>query len=237
MGKYLKQQDAVVVFSGGQDSTTILGWALNTFRNVTALSFNYGQKHSVELEQAKKIASKLDVEHYIMDVSLLNQLAPNALTRTDIKVCSFEDVEKEKEPNTVVRGRNGLFTWLASIYASTHDIQNVVLGVCEADFSGYVDCRDTFIKSLQTSVSLGIDDRLKIHTPLMFLDKVETWELAHDEGILDIVIEDSHTCYEGDRTSLLGCQKCPACKLRNDSLFKFAELYDIDLTKYGISRD
>lgn len=234
MSKHLKEQSAVVVFSGGQDSTTCLGWAKQTFGKVVALSFNYGQKHSVELQQATKIAKMMQVEHYVMDVELLNQLAPNALTRTDIEVVHPEDMVKNEEPNTVVRGRNGLFLWLASIYASTHGYENVVTGVCETDFSGYIDCRDQFIKSLNVAINLGIDSNIKIHTPLMWLDKVETWELANEVGILDIVIKESHTCYNGDRTSLLGCQHCPACNLRNKSLFEFARRNNIDLSVYGI---
>lgn len=234
MSKHLKQQGAVVVFSGGQDSTTCLGWAKQTFGKVVALSFNYGQKHSVELQQATKIAKMMEVEHYVMDVELLNQLAPNALTRTDIEVVHPEDMVKDEEPNTVVRGRNGLFLWLASIYASTHGYENVVTGVCETDFSGYIDCRDQFIKSLNVAINLGLDSKITIHTPLMWLDKVETWELANEVGILDIVIKESHTCYNGDRTSLLGCQHCPACNLRNKSLFEFARRNNIDLSVYGI---
>lgn len=234
MSKHLKEQSAVVVFSGGQDSTTCLGWAKQTFGKVVALSFNYGQKHSVELQQATKIAKMMEVEHYVMDVELLNQLAPNALTRTDIEVVHPEDMVKNEEPNTVVRGRNGLFLWLASIYASTHGYENVVTGVCETDFSGYIDCRDQFIKSLNVAINLGLDSKITIHTPLMWLDKVETWELANEVGILDIVIKESHTCYNGDRTSLLGCQHCPACNLRNKSLFEFAKRNNIDLSVYGI---
>ena len=235
MSNYLRNQNAVVVFSGGQDSTTILGWALNTFNKVTAISFNYGQKHTIELEQAKKITKKLGVEHYIMDVSLLNQLAPNALTRTDIKVCSHKDVVEGEEPNTVVRGRNGLFAWLASIFASTHNAKNIVLGVCEADYSGYRDCRDTFIKSLQTAIDLGVEEGIKIHTPLMFLDKCETNKLAYDMDILDIVVQDSHTCYNGDRSSLLGCNECPACKLRNEGFREFQRVYRVDMKEeFGI---
>lgn len=235
MSKYLKNQKAVVVFSGGQDSTTILGWALKTFGKVVAISFNYGQKHTIELQQAKKIAKKLNVEHHILDVSLLNQLAPNALTRQDIDVCSYKDVVKGNEPNTVVRGRNGLFTWLASIFASTHEIENIVLGVCEADYSGYIDCRDTFIKSLQTAINLGIDEKIKIHTPLMFLDKCETNKLAYDMDILDIVVKYSHSCYNGNRDTLLGCQECPSCKLRNEGFKQFQEQYNVDMNKeYGM---
>ena len=237
MSKHLKGQDAVVVFSGGQDSTTCLGWAIEKFNRVVALSFNYGQKHSIELQQATKIAKDLGVEHYVMDVSLLNQLAPNALTRTDIEVVNGKDVKDGEEPNTVVRGRNGLFLWLASIYASTHGIENVVTGVCETDFSGYIDCRDVFVKSLNVAIGLGMDDKITIHTPLMFLNKVETWELAQECNVLDTVIKDSHTCYNGDRTSLLGCKTCPACMLRNKSLITFAEGHNVDLTQYGITQE
>lgn len=235
MSNFLKQQRAVVVFSGGQDSVTCLGWALRTFKDVVAVSFNYNQKHSVELKQAKKITKKLNVEHHILDVSLLNQLTPNALTRNNIDVCHHSEVEEEKEPITVVRGRNGLFGWLASVFASTHKIENVVLGCGQADSSGYIDCRDTFIKSLQVAVNLGIDDNITIHTPLMFLDKCETNKLAYDANVLDIVIKDSHTCYNGDRSSLLGCNTCPACYLRNKGFREFSEKYNIDMEEeYGL---
>lgn len=234
MSKHLKEQGAVVVFSGGQDSTTCLGWAKDTFGKVVALSFNYGQKHSVELEQATKIAKMLNVEHYVMDVSLLNQLAPNALTRTDIQVVHSDELVDGEEPNTVVRGRNGLFLWLASIYASTHGLENVVTGVCETDFSGYIDCRDQFIKSLNVAINLGMDDKIKIHTPLMWLDKVETWALSNEVGILDIVVQESHTCYEGDRNDLLGCGVCPACNLRNKALKEFADTNNVDLAELGV---
>lgn len=235
MSKHLKGQDAVVVFSGGQDSTTCLGWAIEKFNRVVALSFNYGQKHSIELQQATKIAKDLGVEHYVMDVSLLNQLAPNALTRTDIEVVNGKDVKDGEEPNTVVRGRNGLFLWLASIYASTHGIENVVTGVTATDYSGYIDCRNSFILSLNASINLGLDEKIVLHTPLMWLDKTETWELSQECGVLETVIKDSHTCYQGDRTSLLGCGECPACHLRNRSLHKFAQTHEVNLEEYGVN--
>ena len=190
--KFLKSQSAVVTLSGGQDSSTLLFWAKKTFREVIAVSFNYGQKHSIELEKAKNIAKIAGVEHHILDVSLLNQLAPNALTRVDIEVPKF-DGELEGEPNTVVRGRNGLFAWITSIFASTHNITNVVLGVCQTDFSGYIDCRDMFVKSLQTAINLGVDDKIVIHTPLMWLDKIETWQLADELGVLDIIEKYDYT--------------------------------------------
>lgn len=234
MSKHLKKQSAVVVFSGGQDSTTCLGWAINKFNRVVALSFNYGQKHSIELQQATKIAKDLGVEHYVMDVSLLNQLAPNALTRTDIEVVNGKDVKDGEEPNTVVRGRNGLFLWLASIYASTHGIENVVTGVTSTDYSGYIDCRNSFISSLNASINLGMDEKIVLWTPLMYLDKAEIWKLSYDLGIFETVLRESHTCYQGNREELTGCGVCPACELRNNGLQRFAEESGVDLTQYGI---
>lgn len=234
MSKHLKGQDAVVVFSGGQDSTTCLGWAIEKFNRVVALSFNYGQKHSIELQQASKIAKDLGVEHYVMDVSLLNQLAPNALTRTDIEVVNGKDVIDGEEPNTVVRGRNGLFLWLASIYASTHGIENVVTGVTATDYSGYIDCRNSFISSLNASINLGMDEKIVLHTPLMWLDKAEIWKLSYDLGVFETVLRESHTCYQGNREELTGCGVCPACELRNNGLKRFAEESGVDLTQYGI---
>ena len=218
--KFLKSQSAVVTLSGGQDSSTLLFWAKKTFREVIAISFNYGQKHSIELEKAKNIAKIAGVEHHILDVSLLNQLAPNALTRVDIEVPKF-DGELEGEPNTVVRGRNGLFAWITSIFASTHNITNVVLGVCQTDFSGYIDCRDMFVKSLQTAINLGVDDKIVIHTPLMWLDKIETWQLADELGALDIIEKETHTCYQGIQG---GCGTCPSCVLRERALKKYKQL-------------
>ena len=218
--KFLKSQSAVVTLSGGQDSSTLLFWAKKTFREVIAISFNYGQKHSIELEKAKNIAKIAGVEHHIPDVSLLNQLAPNALTRVDIEVPKF-DGELEGEPNTVVRGRNGLFAWITSIFASTHNITNVVLGVCQTDFSGYIDCRDMFVKSLQTAINLGVDDKIVIHTPLMWLDKIETWQLADELGVLDIIEKETHTCYQGIQG---GCGTCPSCVLRERALKKYKQL-------------
>ena len=217
---FLKGQKAVVTLSGGQDSSTLLFWAKEVFAEVVAVSFSYGQKHSIELEKAKNIAKIAGVEHHVLDVSLLNQLAPNALTRVDIEVPKF-DGELEGEPNTVVRGRNGLFAWITSIFASTHNITNVVLGVCQTDFSGYIDCRDMFVKSLQTAINLGVDDKIVIHTPLMWLDKIETWQLADEPGVLSIIEKETHTCYEGVEG---GCKICPSCVLRERALTKYKKL-------------
>lgn len=225
----LKLQSAVVTLSGGQDSSTLLFWAKRTFGEVIAVSFSYGQKHTIELEKAKKIAKIAGVEHHILDVSLLNQLAPNALTRVDIEVPNYVE-NLESEPSTVVRGRNGLFAWITSIFASTHNISNIVLGVCQTDFSGYIDCRDMFVKSLQTAINLGVDEKIVIHTPLMWLNKVETWQMADELGVLNIIENETHTCYQGVEG---GCHTCPSCVLRERSLVKYKELKKKHRSVYG----
>lgn len=223
---YLKNEKAVVTLSGGQDSSTLLFWAKQNFGEVIAVSFDYGQKHSIELQKAKKIAKIAGVEHHVLDVSLINQLAPNALTRSDIEVPNFTEHLKD-EPCTVVRGRNGLFAWITSIFASMKGIKNVILGVCQTDFSGYIDCRDMFTKSLQVAINLGIDKDIIIHTPLMWLDKVETWQLADELGVLDIIEKETHTCYQGVDG---GCGKCPSCVLRERALKKYKKLKE-DMNK------
>lgn len=204
---------AVVVFSGGQDSTTCLFWALKNFEEVIAVTFDYGQRHKLEIECAKEIAAELNVEHHILDMGLLNQLAPNALTREDIPVQAGVDGAL---PNTFVEGRNMLFLTFASVLAKVKGAKHIVTGVCETDFSGYPDCRDVFIKSLNVTLNLAMDYEFVIHTPLMWLDKAQTWELADQLGRLDYVREKTLTCYNGIKGS--GCGECPACKLRNRGL-------------------
>lgn len=210
--------DAVVVFSGGQDSTTCLFWALKKFDKVYAVTFDYNQKHKLEIECAKKIAKDLNVEHTILDMGLLNQLAPNALTRSDIKI---EAGKKGELPNTFVEGRNMLFLTFAAVFAKVHGARNIVTGVCETDFSGYPDCRDVFVKSLNVTLNLAMDYQFIIHTPLMWIDKAQTWELADSFGKLDYVRNNTLTCYNGIIGD--GCGECPACKLRKHGLDKYLE--------------
>lgn len=211
MGK----EKAVVVFSGGQDSTTCLFWAKERFDEVIAVTFDYGQRHRLELECAADIAKDLNIPHHILDMSLLNQLAPNALTRGDIEI-----TEKDGEPpSTFVEGRNLLFLSFAAVLAKQYDARHIITGVCETDFSGYPDCRDVFIKSLNVTLNLSMDYSFVIHTPLMWLDKAETWELADDLGAFDYVRERTLTCYNGIKGS--GCGECPACKLRKNGLNKY----------------
>ena len=207
---------AVVVFSGGQDSTTCLFWALKNFDEVIAVTFDYGQRHKLEIECAKEIAAELNVEHHILDMGLLNQLAPNALTREDIPVQAGADGAL---PNTFVEGRNMLFLAFAGVLAKVKGAKHIVTGVCETDFSGYPDCRDAFIKSLNVTLNLAMDYEFVIHTPLMWLDKAQTWELADQLGRLDYVREKTLAGYNGVKGD--GCGQCPACKLRSRGLEKY----------------
>lgn len=209
----LKQKKAVVVFSGGQDSTTCLFWAMERFEEVEAVTFDYNQRHSLEIECARKITKELNIPHHILDMSLLNQLAPNALTRSDIAVVDGEEGEL---PSTFVPGRNLLFMSFAGVLASQIGAKHIITGVCETDFSGYPDCRDVFIKSLNVTLNLSMDQSFVIDTPLMWLNKEETWELADNLGGFDFVREKTLTCYNGIIAD--GCGECPACKLRKKGL-------------------
>lgn len=212
----LKEEKAIVVFSGGQDSTTCLFWAKEQFKEVEAVTFDYGQRHRLEIECAKEIAKEVGVKHHILDMSLLNQLAPNALTRDDIEVGEGKNGEL---PSTFVPGRNLLFLSFAGVLASQVGAKHIVTGVCETDFSGYPDCRDVFIKSLNVTMNLAMDDTFVIHTPLMWLTKAQTWELADQLGVLDFVRNNTLTCYNGIIAD--GCGECPACKLRKRGLEEY----------------
>ena len=210
----LKGEKAIVVFSGGQDSTTCLFWALKTFKEVEVVTFN--QRHKAEIECAKKIAEDFNVKHHVLDMQLLNQLAPNALTRDDIEIFEGED---GKLPSTFVPGRNLIFLSFAAVLASQVKAKHIITGVCETDFSGYPDCRDSFIKSLNVTINLSMDKQFVIHTPLMWLNKAETWKIADELNVLDYVREKTLTCYEGVIGD--GCGECPACKLRKRGLDKY----------------
>ena len=207
------KQKALVVFSGGQDSTTCLFWALKQFEEVEAVTFNYGQRHSLEIECATNIAKKLQVKHHILDMSLLNQLTESALTRQSIEIV---DGKEGSLPSTFVPGRNILFMSFAAVLAYQIGAQHLVTGVCETDFSGYPDCRDTFMKSLNVSLNLGMERNFIIHTPLMWLNKAEVWALADKLEAFDYIREHTLTCYNGIIAD--GCGECPACKLRQRGL-------------------
>ena len=190
-----KPTKAVVVFSGGQDSTTCLFWAKQKYEEVIAVSFDYGQRHVKELECAKAICKKHGIEHHIMDMGLLGQLAPNSLTRTDMEV--DHDAPEVGTPNTFVDGRNMIFLTFAAVFAKQRGIHVLVTGVSQSDFSGYPDCRDVFIKSLSATLTLAMDYACDIITPLMWIDKKETWQMADELGVVDIIKNETLTCYNG----------------------------------------
>lgn len=208
----MKREKAVVVFSGGQDSTTCLFWAKENFAEVEAVTFKYGQRHALETEIAASIAEELGVRHHLLDMSLLGQLAPNALTRDDIEIKQDEGAL----PTTFVDGRNLLFLSFAAVLAKQIGAKHIVTGVCETDFSGYPDCRDVFIKSLNVTLNLAMDYPFVIDTPLMWLNKAQTWELADRLGAFEFVRDRTLTCYNGIPAA--GCGECPACKLRANGL-------------------
>ena len=212
---------AVVVFSGGQDSTTCLLWARQRYKEVIAVSFDYGQRHKAELDCAKEITDELKVEWHVMDMSLLNQLAPNSLTRSDIEV--EENAPENGVPNSVVDGRNMLFLTFAAVFAKQRGITDIITGVSQSDFSGYPDCRDVFIKSLNTTLNLAMDYTFCIETPLMWIDKADTWKLADDLNGLSLVREKTLTCYNGVKGG--GCGNCASCKLRHKGYEEFLSRY------------
>jgi 7-cyano-7-deazaguanine synthase len=228
-----KSKSALVLFSGGQDSTTCLAWALDKFSHVETVAFNYNQRHVVELECRKVVlqniraqfpewADKLGEDH-LLDIPVLGSISDTALTQ-DREI----EFSKSGLPTTFVPGRNLLFLTLASAIAYRRGIEVLVGGMCETDFSGYPDCRNETIKSQEKTLSLGLDYPLIIETPLMWIDKAATWKLANDIGgnrLINIIKNDTHTCYLGDRSVShdwgFGCGTCPACELRKAGWNKF----------------
>lgn len=202
----------LVVLSGGQDSTTCLFWAIKKYgkENTSAVGFDYGQRHKAELGCAEKICADAGIGFEVIPTPIISQLSANALTRDDIEV--DEKKPEGTPPNTFVEGRNLLFLSYAAIYAKTHGITDIVTGVCETDFSGYPDCRDMFVKSLNVTLNLAMDYNFVIHTPLMWIDKKQTWAMADELGVLDIVKNETLTCYNGIKGD--GCGHCPSCELR-----------------------
>ena len=205
---------ALVVFSGGQDSTTCLQWAKNRYEKVSAITFDYGQRHAIELEQSKWLCQQLSIPQKIVNISFLDQLADSALLGHG----DMNSFNAKGLPASFVPNRNQLFITLAHAYAQKISATILVLGVCQADFSGYPDCRQVFIDAIEKASNLGSDDHIRIETPLMDLDKGDIFALAEQEGCLDWVVEHSHTCYHGDRSQRqawgYGCNACIACDLR-----------------------
>ena len=224
---------ALVLFSGGQDSTTCLAWALDRYETVETIGFDYGQRHSVELECRNTVIEefrlnfpawsvRLGMDH-MLDIKLLGQISDTALTES-----KAIEVQKNGLPNTFVPGRNLMcFTFAASV-AYRRGLEVLVGGMCETDYSGYPDCRDNTLKSMQVSLSLGLDSPMVIETPLMWIDKTATWELARQLGgnkLVHLIQEYTHTCYLGDHTTKnswgYGCGTCPACELRKTGYLGF----------------
>lgn len=214
---------ALILLSGGQDSTTCLTWALKKFQKVYGITFDYGQRHKIELASAKKIAQicKIPLKTYKTDI--FQKFTKNALTNQNIAI----KISKNKLPSTFVPGRNHIFLSIAAIYAKQLGISDIIAGVCQTDYSGYPDCRDEFIKSLEKTVNLAFGnakktkDWIKIHTPLMWLTKAETIKLMQQLKRIEL-LKYSSTCYKGKRQA---CGKCPACKLRLKG-FKEARIKD-----------
>lgn len=229
----IQNRKALVLFSGGQDSATCLVWALERFDVVETIGFQYGQRHAVELdcrtplldglrEQSPRWASRLGEDH-LLDVSVLAEISDTALT-DDRQI----EMSANGLPNTFVPGRNLLFLTLAGALAYRRGLSVLVGGMCETDYSGYPDCRDNTLKALQVSLSLGMDTPMTVETPLMWATKAQTWALAQDIGgqaLIDLILEQSHTCYRGDRSLLhrwgYGCGDCPACELRANGYDEF----------------
>ena len=215
-------EPALVVFSGGQDSTTCLYWAKRKFSKVCALTFRYGQKHEKEVELAANIARMAEVEHIVMDMPFIGQIGSNSLTTPGIVM--DEEAPADGYPNTFVPGRNLFFLSIAAVMARERGIRHLVTGVSQTDYSGYPDCRDAFIKALNVTLNLAMDNQFVIHTPLMWIDKAETWQLADEMGAFDVVRRYTLTCYNGIPGD--GCGHCPACKLRKEGLDKYLSVRD-----------
>jgi 7-cyano-7-deazaguanine synthase len=211
---------ALVLFSGGQDSATCLVWALEKFDRVETIGFDYGQRHKVELECRYRFMSGIGYQgpDRVINLSVLGEISDTALTSKKVI-----EMESNGLPSTFVPGRNLMFFTLAAAVAYRRDLTALVGGMCETDYSGYPDCRDDTLKSLQTTINMGLGSQMTIETPLMWMDKAATWKMADDLGgsaLIELIKTETHTCYLGDRDNQhdwgYGCGACPACRLRRD---------------------
>lgn len=234
------QEKALVLFSGGQDSATCLAWALERYRGVETIGFDYRQRHRVELDCRTKVlrcireqmptwSERLGEDH-VIDLSILSHISDTALTR-EVEIAMGEN----GLPTSFVPGRNLVFLTFAGIVAYRRSCKHLVAGMCETDYSGYPDCRDATLKALQTAMNLGMDREFVLHTPLMWIDKAETWMLAERLGgreFVDLITEETHTCYLGDREKRnpwgYGCGACPACQLRLKGWKTYSEQHQRD---------
>lgn len=230
----MQPDGALVLFSGGQDSTTTLVWALSRYSRVETIGFDYGQRHAVELQCRLKVLDGLRAinvtwserlgEDHVVDLGALGAISETALTRPAAIAMTDAGL-----PNTFVPGRNLIFLTFAAALGYRRGLKHLVTGVCETDYSGYPDCRDDTIKALQVALNQGMESRFVIETPLMWLDKRQTWGLADQlggEALIDLIVEETHTCYHGDRSERhswgYGCGQCPACELRRTGFAAFA---------------
>lgn len=224
---------ALVLFSGGQDSTVCLAWALDRFDHVETIGFDYGQRHAVEMECRRSVSAKLPAtfpdwsaklhDDHLVDLRVLSAISETSLTH-EMEIT----FDQNGLPNTFVPGRNLLFFTLAAGVAYRRGLTHLVGGMCETDYSGYPDCRDDTLKALQVTLNLGMDRRFVVHTPLMWIDKAATWAMARDLGgddLVELIIEETHSCYLGNRTQRqawgYGCGTCPACELRAGGYNRF----------------
>jgi 7-cyano-7-deazaguanine synthase len=229
----MNSETAIVLFSGGQDSTVCLAWALERFSRVETIGFDYGQRHAVELSLRARLREKMAAlnsgwatrlgDDHLIRLDALAAISDTALTRQ-----TAIEIADSGLPTTFVPGRNLIFFCFAGALAYRRGARHLVAGMCETDYSGYPDCRDDTVKAMQVALTLGLDKRVAIHTPLMWIDKAETFALAVEiggEAFLDLLIEDSHSCYLGDRSKRhawgYGCGTCPACRLRAQGFAKF----------------
>jgi 7-cyano-7-deazaguanine synthase len=213
----IDNQKALVILSGGQDSSTCLFWAIENFDSVESVGFDYGQKHISELKAASKIAGIAKTKYHSFKIDTLSTISKNALTSSEIKVESSKPAQSP--PNTLVEGRNLLFLTYASIYAKNKNIRHLIMGVGQTDYSGYPDCRDSFIKSANVTLNLAFDYEFVIHTPLMWKTKAEIWHMADNLGVLDLIVNSTVSCYNGIPGK--GCGNCPSCRLRQKGLDEY----------------
>jgi 7-cyano-7-deazaguanine synthase len=227
------EQNALVLFSGGQDSTVCLAWALERFASVETIGFDYGQRHRAELEVRPRIRERMKAlrpdwtkrlgDDHMVKLDALAAISETALTR-DVAI----EIAQSGLPTTFVPGRNLAFLAFAGALAYRRGAKHLIAGMCETDFSGYPDCRDDTVKAMQVALTLGMDRRFVVHTPLMWIDKAATFAMAHEIGgaaLVDLLVEETHTCYLGDRSRRhpwgYGCGTCPACRLRADGFAKW----------------
>jgi 7-cyano-7-deazaguanine synthase len=219
----MEKEKAVVIFSGGQDSTTCLYYAIKNYghENVEAITFDYGQKHIIELVQSKRLCRKENIKQTVVDISFLDTLVESALTSNgDVNV-----INEKGLPASFVPNRNQLFITLAHAYAQKIKAKNVITGVCQTDYSGYPDCRQVFITAIEMASNIGSESEINVLAPLMYKNKGEIWAFAEKLNCINEIVEYSHTCYNGIRQNKYdwgyGCDNCPACELRKNGYYEY----------------